>query len=168
MPDMDAANMMPGGNETHIKSNQIRERASTPINAPQEAQEQPQKLTWILVVEDDPSLAKLEANFLAAHGYSVEVVGSGEQAISLLGQRIPDLVVLDLELSGVLNGWNVLQTLRLRTPIPVLLTTSLNPEVRKYLRSCGESRFTLDHLPKPYPMQALLKRIKRMLMIAPD
>lgn len=168
MPDMDAANMMPGGNETHYTPKQKLERASASVNMPQEGQGQPRRLPWILVVEDDPSLAHLEANFLAAHGYAVEVVGSGEQAVSLLGQRIPDLVVLDLELSGILNGWNVLQTLRLRTPIPVLLTTSLNPEVRKYLRSCGESRFTLDHLPKPYPMQALLKRIKRMLMIAPE
>lgn len=168
MPDKDAANMMPGGNETNYTPNHILERASAPVNSSKEGQGQPRRLPWILVVEDDPSLAHLEANFLAAHGYAVEVVGSGEQAVSLLDQRIPDLVVLDLELSGVLNGWNVLQTLRLHTPIPVLLTTSLNPEVRKYLRSCGESRFTLDHLPKPYPMQALLKRIERMLVIAPD
>jgi DNA-binding response OmpR family regulator len=168
MPDKDAANMVPGGNETHYTSKPILERASGPLNAAQQAQEQPQKLSWILVVEDDASLAHLEANFLAAHGYAVEVVGSGEQAVSLLDQRIPDLVVLDLELSGILDGWQVLQTLRLRTHIPVLLTTSLNPEVRKYLRSCGESRFTLDHLPKPFPMQALLKHIKRMLIPAPD
>jgi len=168
MPDKDAANMMPGGNETNYIWKPFPDRASVPFNALKEAQEQPQRSPWILVVEDDPSLAHLEANFLAAHGYSVEVVGSGEQAVTVLAQRLPDLVVLDLELSGILNGWHVLQTLRSRTHIPVLLTTSLNPEVRKYLRSCGESRFTLDHLPKPYPMQALLKRIKRMLMIAPD
>ena len=164
MPDKDAANMMPGDNETHSTPKHVLERASASINTSKEAQGQPQRLSHILVVEDDLSLAHLEANFLAAHGYAVEIVSSGEQAVSLLGQRIPDLVVLDLELSGVLNGWQVLQTLRLHTHIPVLLTTSLNPEVRKYLRSCGESRFTLNHLPKPYPMQALLKHIKRMLI----
>ncbi len=124
-------------------------------------------VTSILLVEDDDLLARLEASFLGAHGYTVEIAQNGEQAVSLLDQRIPDLVVLDIELPGTLTGWNVLQSLRRYAHIPVLLTTSLQPEVRKYLRFYGETRQTLDHLPKPYPMQTLLKRIERMLMVAP-
>ncbi len=166
MPDRDAANSTPAGNNTTVSRVYDADSASMLYASTSERQAIEQMR--ILVVEDDTSLAHLEANFLAAHGYAVEVVSSGEQAVEVLGRRIPDLVVLDLELAGILSGWNVLQSLRTRTHIPVLLTTSLNPEVRKYLRSCGESRFTLDHLPKPYPMQALLKRIKRMLMITPE
>ncbi len=122
----------------------------------------------ILVVEDDPTLAALEADFLTVHGYIVVTVNSGELAIATLHHFIPDLVVLDLELNGNVHGWDVLQTLRASTGIPVILTTSSTTAARKQIRSNGETRLTLDHLPKPYPIQTLLKRVKRMLMIAPQ
>ncbi|SRR5579884_1411051 len=126
-----------------------------------------ERIRRILVVEDDPSLATLESEILTAHGYIVVTVHSGELAISALQSAIPDLVVLDLELPGSVNGWEVLQKLRTAANTPVLVTTSATTAVRQHIRSRGESRYTLDHLPKPYPMQALLKRVKRMLMIAP-
>jgi DNA-binding response OmpR family regulator len=122
----------------------------------------------ILVVEDDPTLATLESEILTAHGYIVVTVHSGELAITALRSAIPDLVVLDLELPGSIQGWEVLQMLRTTASIPVLVTTSATTAVRQHIRSRGESRITLDHLPKPYPMQTLLKRVKRMLMIAPQ
>jgi DNA-binding response OmpR family regulator len=124
-------------------------------------------LRHILVVEDDPTLATLEVEMLTAHGYSVVAVNSGESAITALRRSTPDLVVLDVELAGRLQGWDVLQVLRTFATVPVLLTTSSATAVRAYIRRHGESRFTLDHLPKPYQMQTLLKRVKRMLMIAP-
>ncbi len=96
------------------------------------------------------------------------IASTGELAITTLSDFNPDLVVLDLELPGLLSGWDVLQVLRQRARIPVLLTTSLTLDMRKYLRTSGETRLTLDHLPKPYPMQTLLKRVKRMLMITPQ
>jgi len=121
----------------------------------------------ILVVEDDASLADLEADVLAASGYTVTTASSGELAVLAFHQAIPDLMVLDLELSGTMTGWDVLHTLRTHSRVPVLLTSSLTT-VGKRLRTHGETRLTLDHLPKPYPMQTLLKRIERMLVIAPQ
>lgn len=129
---------------------------------------QQQSIYRILVVEDDLTLAALEAEILTTHGYTVVTVNNGELAITTLRKALPDLVVLDLELPGSINGWDVLQALRASAPIPVLLTTSSVTAVRTQIRSRGESRLTLDHLPKPYPMQTLLKRVKRMLMIAPQ
>ncbi len=120
----------------------------------------------ILVVENDPGLATLEAKVLAAYGYTVVVADTGEQAVATLHNAIPDLVVLDLDLAGSLNGWDVLQALRVYATIPVLLTTSSVTAIRRHIRSRGETKRTLDHLPKPYPMQTFLKRIERMLMIA--
>lgn len=123
-------------------------------------------LRRILVVEDDASLASLEAGVLAAHGYVVAIASSGELAITVLQQALPDLVLLDLDLSGTITGWDVLKVLRSYSRAPVLLT-SAESAVRKHIRTHGETRSTLDHLPKPYPMQTLLKRIERMLAIAP-
>jgi DNA-binding response OmpR family regulator len=138
------------------------------IDSLPEQQEKSEISNRILVVEDDISLAHLEAHFLAAHNFTVVIASNGEGAVTALDDFTPDLVVLDLELAGPLSGWDVLQALRKNAAIPVLLTTSLPLEMRKYLRTHGETRSTLDHLAKPYQMQALLKCIKRMLMITPE
>jgi hypothetical protein len=136
--------------------------ASALADASQQPDARQQNIQRILVVEDDPTLAALEVEVLTAHGYTVVTVHSGELAITTLRHLIPDLVVLDLELTGNLNGWEVFQELRAIADIPVLITSSL-VSVRTYMRDSGETRCTLDHLPKPYPMQTLLKRVKRML-----
>jgi CheY-like chemotaxis protein len=121
----------------------------------------------ILLVEDDQTLAALEASILTAHGYSVKAIHNGELAIREIQHAIPDLVVLDLELADGTDGWDVLQALRTNASIPVLITTSSAIAVRSYMHTHRESKLTLDHLPKPYPMQTFLKRVQRMLMIAP-
>jgi DNA-binding response OmpR family regulator len=125
----------------------------------------------ILIVEDDSALARLESEFLKAHGYNVVTVQTGELAIATLGRFIPTLVVLDLELTGDVSGWDVFQALRSLQaphPIPVLITSSSATAVRTHIRNYAESRWTLDLLPKPYSLQSLLKRIQRMLNDAPS
>jgi DNA-binding response OmpR family regulator len=123
----------------------------------------------ILLVEDDPSLARLETGILMARGYIVTLVENGELALNVLREVIPDLVLLDLDLPGAVNGWDVLKALRAyagTSATPVLLT-SAEATAQKHLRTRGETRSTLDHLPKPYPIQILLKRIERMLGMTP-
>ncbi len=133
----------------------------------QQKHEKPGLPRRILVVEDDASLADLEADVLTACGYAVTIAHTGELAVLALQESVPDLVVLDLELPGGVTGWDVLQVLRTHSRIPVLLTSS-ETAVRKRIRTRGETRSTLDHLPKPYPMQALLKRIAHMLITVPQ
>ena len=140
------------------------EIATRSIPSTQQSQHKPEEepTIRILVVEDDPTLARLEAGILTTRGYTVATVHSGELAIATLRHSIPDLVVLDLELTGNVQGWDVLQALRDFASIPVLLTTSSTTAVRASIRLRGENRSTLDHLPKPYPMQTRLKRVERM------
>ena len=163
MSEADAESTTPGCGNLSLLNNE-----HTPVCAHPTLKRSERQPTHhhILVVEDDPALATLEAGVLTAYGYTVVIVDTGERAIATLHHTIPDLVVLDLDLTGTLNGWDVLQALRTYATIPVLLTTSSVAAVRKSIRSLGETRLTLDHLPKPYPMQTLLKRIERMLMIA--
>ena len=75
--------------------------------------------------------ATLEADILTAHGYIVVTVHSGELAITTLRRSIPDLVVLDLELIGNIQGWDVLQELRTLSSVPVLITSSSATTARK-------------------------------------
>jgi DNA-binding response OmpR family regulator len=121
----------------------------------------------ILLVEDDAVLSRLEAGILTAQGYVVTVVESGEMALENLREITPDLVLLDLDLSGLMDGWDVLKALRAgagTSTTPVILT-SAEAMVQKHLRQSGETRSTLDHLPKPYLIPTLLQRIERMLRI---
>jgi DNA-binding response OmpR family regulator len=123
------------------------------------------------VVEDDLELATLETDILIANGYSATSVPSGELAITLFRHIIPDLIVLDLELTGSLHGFDVLHNLRAlhtHTSVPVLLTSSSVTVARTYVRESRETRATLDHLAKPYAIQTFLKRIQRMLSINPS
>lgn len=124
---------------------------------------------YILLVEDDSSLASLEAGILAARGYVVTPVENGELALNTLREIVPDLVLLDLDLPGAVSGWDVLKALRSyagTSATPVLLT-SAEATAQKHLRTRGETRSTLDHLAKPYLIQTLLKRIERMLGMTP-
>lgn len=138
----------------------------TPLGIPWRIGEQ-DAISDILVIEDDSSLANLEADVLTAHGYTVVSVADGESALSLLHQAIPDLVVLDLELLGDIDGWDVLHELRSFSSVPVLITSSSTTTARHYIRTSGETRSTLDHIAKPFPVDALLKHVQRMLPISP-
>lgn len=162
MQDDDAAQPAPGVNGMSVESSAL-ESASQSLAFGTNQEQGEQRGPSILVVEDDHALAHLEAEILSTHGYSVVVVNTGENALRVLNQITPDLVVLDLELTGDIQGWDVFQVLRAIARTPVLLTTSSVTTIRKAMRSSGESRATLDHLPKPYLMQTLLKRVKRML-----
>lgn len=168
MQDRDAANTMPGGGDMSVVNELSVNDTRVFADLLPEQQVKPELSNRILVVEDDISLAHLEAHFLTAHNFTVVIASNGEVAVAALDNFKPDLLVLDLELAGPLSGWDVLQLLRKNAAIPVLLTTSMPFDMRKYLRTHGETRSTLDHLAKPYQMQALLKCIKRMLMIAPQ
>jgi DNA-binding response OmpR family regulator len=162
----DAADMLSDGNDMSIwnKSTLYGAQSLTdPIH--QQVREQGSSRR-ILVVEDDSSLAHLEAEILMAHGYLVDIACNGEIAVTALEQELPDLVLLDLDLSGTINGWDVLQMLRAYSVIPVLLT-SAESAVNRHIRFRVEARSTLDFLPKPYLIHTLLKRIERMLTIVP-
>ena len=104
-----------------------------------------------------------------AYGYVVTSVENGELALNTLREIVPDLVLLDLDLPGAVDGWDVLKALRAyagTSTTPVLLT-SAEATAQKHLRTRGETRSTLDHLPKPYHIPTLLKRIEHMLSTSP-
>jgi CheY-like chemotaxis protein len=166
MQDQNAAYTLPDGGDLSRWNKSTLYGAQSITNPTQQQVGKQGSSQRILVVEDDASLANLEAGILAAHGYAVAIAHNGEMAITALQQTLPDLVLLDLDLSGTINGWDVLQMLRSYAATPVLLTSS-ESAVNRQIRIRGETRSTLDHLPKPYLMQTLLKRIERMLTIGP-
>ena len=70
---------------------------------------------YVLVVEDEDALATLLQYNLEKEGYDVTVAGDGEEALILVDERLPDLVVLDWMLPKV-SGIEVCRRLRSRPP----------------------------------------------------
>lgn len=67
-------------------------------------------MTKILIVEDEKSLAQAYQTILQKHGYDVDVAYDGEEALQLVSQKAPDLILLDLNMPKM-NGLEFLREL---------------------------------------------------------
>lgn len=116
----------------------------------------------ILVVEDEDSLATLLQYNLAKEGYEVALSGDGEEALLLIDERMPDLVLLDWMLP-TLSGIEVCRRLRQRSQtrnLPILMLTARAEESD---RIRGLDTGADDYLIKPFSMVELCARIRAVL-----
>ncbi len=116
-------------------------------------------MSVVLLVEDDKLLRRaLRASF-RGWGFDVQEAERGEEALSLVSDEAPDLVVLDLSLPGI-DGLETLRHLRTFTSVPVIVLTvrdSLNDKVSA-LESGAD-----DYLVKPFEPDELLARARAHL-----
>ncbi len=114
----------------------------------------------ILIIEDDPTIAKGLQISLQADHYSILSASSGEKGFQLAQQENIDLIILDLMLPGK-NGEEICRELRqkgLRTPI--LILTSRSEEIDKVLLlELGAD----DYMTKPFGIRELQARVKALL-----
>jgi DNA-binding response OmpR family regulator len=111
----------------------------------------------ILIVEDDAPLRALLQERLAAEGYTVEAVATGEEALQALEARPPDLVVLDLMLPGM-DGLEVCRRLRARHPaVYVLMLTARSSELDRVV---GLEVGADDYVTKPFSLNELVARVR--------
>lgn len=106
----------------------------------------------ILIIDDDISIGNLEQDVLERSGYSVMRAYSGTEALLILKDRRPDLVLLDLMLPG-LSGEEVLPRLR---GIPVIVVSTKADTENKVALLLGGAA---DYLTKPFDTKELLARI---------
>lgn len=80
----------------------------------------------IVIIEDDLVIAQTISDDLIKGGYSIiGVCQSGEEGIDLIEERIPDLVILDIKLSGKLNGIQVAEKLQKKYRLPIIFLSDL-------------------------------------------
>ncbi|MEW6350379.1 MAG: sigma 54-interacting transcriptional regulator [Thermodesulfobacteriota bacterium] len=83
----------------------------------------------ILVVEDDPVVSAVLKNRLARLGYEVcGVVSTGEEAVRVVGEILPDLIIMDIILAGELDGIQTSEAIRAQLDIPVIFATSYSDD----------------------------------------
>jgi two-component system phosphate regulon response regulator PhoB len=116
----------------------------------------------ILVVEDEDSLATLLQYNLQKEGYDVALAGDGEEALLLVDERLPDLIVLDWMLPKV-SGIEVCRRLRQRNEtrnVPIIMLTARGEESD---RVRGLDTGADDYVVKPFSMTELTARIRAVL-----
>ena len=113
----------------------------------------------ILVVDDEPGLARALAINLRAHGYAVEAVGTGRDALSAASDEPPDLVVLDLGLPD-LDGVEVVRGLRGWSAMPILILSARHAQQQKVAALDAGAD---DYVTKPFGMDELLARVRALL-----
>ena len=86
----------------------------------------------IMIVEDEPELAALVADYARAAGFAPLVSADGAQALAALRADIPALVVLDLMLPG-LDGLSLCRELRGFSDVPVVMLTARVEEIERLL-----------------------------------
>jgi two-component system alkaline phosphatase synthesis response regulator PhoP len=116
-------------------------------------------MTTILVVDDEPQIAQIAADFLHHAGYEVITAGDGETALDLVRTRQPALVVLDLKLPGM-DGLDVAKALRRTSSIPVIMLTA---RVEESDRLRGLALGADDYITKPFSPRELVARVKAVL-----
>jgi two-component system, OmpR family, copper resistance phosphate regulon response regulator CusR len=117
-------------------------------------------VTRILVIEDESKVARAVRDGLRAEGYAVEIAGTGDEGLVMVGREPFDLVVLDLMLPG-LGGLDVLAELRgagLGTPVLVLTARDTVAD-----RVSGLDAGADDYLVKPFAFAELLARVRALL-----
>jgi two-component system response regulator MprA len=114
----------------------------------------------VLVVDDDPRITDLVRRILAYNGYSVTVAATGDEALSRLLERPPDLIVLDLMLPGI-DGMEVARRVRAAGDnVPILMLTARDAVLD---RVQGLEAGADDYLVKPFAPEELLARVKALL-----
>lgn len=109
-------------------------------------------MTTIAVIDDDINIGNLLEKVLTNEGYAVIRAYSGTEALLLLGQRRPDLVLLDLMLPG-LTGEELLPKIK---DIPVIiLSAKIDTDNKVRLLLDG----AVDYITKPFETSELLARI---------
>ncbi len=132
-------------------------QAAAPGGAPQAAPVAAGDGDFILVVDDEPQIRDLLKRFLALRGYKVRVASDGQQALTMVEQEAPQLIVLDVYMPGI-NGVEVLRQLRRRkfTGGVILLTGSQDDKLLQEALDLG----SVDVMGKPVDLERLALAIQ--------
>ncbi len=116
----------------------------------------------ILVVDDDPTVVDLASTVLGSASYAVASARNGSEALRLARHEPFDLVLLDINMPEM-DGWETLRLIKADDAtrhVPVVMF-SVKGEVRDKVHSLQEG--ATDYLTKPFEVDELLARVRRVL-----
>ena len=120
----------------------------------------------VLVVDDDPDFVEASRMVLEAGGYRVAAAANGEQGLAAMRREHPDVVILDVMMSGILDGLNASQQMRAERGLkrtPILMVSSITSSEYAGMFPTDEYVPVDNFLSKPVSPQQLLDEVKRLL-----
>lgn len=116
-------------------------------------------MSSILIVEDEPKLAALEADYLRSAGYDTHTLGNGADVVAWVRAHAPDLILLDLMLPGR-DGLEVCRELRTFSDVPIVMVTAKVEEIDRLI---GLDLGADDYVCKPFSVRELVARVRAIL-----
>lgn len=113
----------------------------------------------ILIIEDDPAIARIERDYLELSGFSVTLREDGESGLREALRGECDIILLDVMLPGM-DGFTVCSRLRETLDIPILLVTARTEDMDK-IRGLGFGAD--DYIEKPFSPSVLVARVRANL-----
>jgi len=113
----------------------------------------------VLIVEDEPKLAALLADYLVQAGFAPRIIDNGLKVAPWVRAQNPQLVLLDLMLPGR-DGLEVCKELRSFSPLPIIMVTARVEEIDRLL---GLELGADDYICKPFSPREVVARVKAVL-----
>jgi two-component system, OmpR family, alkaline phosphatase synthesis response regulator PhoP len=113
----------------------------------------------ILVVDDEPKVARLARDYLEKNGFRVTTAADGQSALTMARREKPDLVILDLMLPSI-DGREVCRILRRESDVPIIMLTALSEEIDQVT---GLEIGADDYITKPFSIRTLVARTRALL-----
>lgn len=110
----------------------------------------------ILIIEDERSIAELQADYLELAGFKATIAVSGKEGLEYALKETYDLILLDLMLPEI-NGFEICEQLRAKLDIPILMVTARKEDIDKIK---GFDRGADDYIVKPFNPNELVARVK--------
>ena len=116
-------------------------------------------MSRILIVEDEPKLAALEADYLKVAGFETHVIGDGREVVDWVRAHAPDLMLLDLMLPGR-DGLEICRDVRAFSDLPIIMVTAKVEEIDRLI---GLDSGADDYVCKPFSVRELVARVRAIL-----
>lgn len=113
----------------------------------------------ILIIEDEPRIAKVARDYLEKYGYRALIAADGPAGLAAARRESPDLVLLDLLLPGM-DGREVCRRLRAESAVPIIMLTALAEESDQIV---GLELGADDYIVKPFSPNVLVARVRAAL-----
>lgn len=113
----------------------------------------------ILIVEDEPKLASLLADYLKAAGFEIFILSDGTQVEDWVRKNKPNLIVLDIMLPGR-DGMEICKDIRIFSRVPIIMVTARVEEIDRLL---GLELGADDYICKPFSPREVVARVKAVL-----
>ncbi|MEN5169371.1 response regulator transcription factor [Brevundimonas pondensis] len=113
----------------------------------------------VLVVDDDPHIRDLLTFALGKAGLATREAGDGEAALAAIAERVPDLVILDINMPRM-DGIEVCRRIRAQGQLPVLFLSSRDDEIDRIL---GIELGADDYVVKPFSPREVVARVAAIL-----